>query len=548
MSRTPERPCRMTSFPVEGTLGDALDAAFETRPDAVGWIFDDNAVTIAEMHRSVDAFARSLRLRGVTHGDRVAVMLPNRLEWAVALFGCARIGAVLVAMNTRWKSVEIRDVLVRSESKVLVVQKHFLAIDFEQRLTEAAALDGLPKLETVVEVDGPRFSGRTVSWESMLLPPTPDEEANLEQSPAPVVDSKDISILQFTSGSTAAPKGALLTQAMVLNYGGEELVRLGVQTGESYLSAQPLYHVAGSCISLPAPLLRDVRVVMPGHYDPGAVLRLIEREKCVSRGGTPTMYLDEISHPDFSSTDTSSLRSGWVGGAPTVLDQIRSEYAIEGLVSLYGATEGGGTFGSVDDPWEIRRATCGRPLNGTEFHVRDPDSRETLPAGSSGEIGFRGWRTAAGYIDATATSQAIDSHGFIHLGDLGHFDDEGYLHYEGRIKDMIRCGGENVAAEEVEAFLVQHPAIEQAAAIGRSDARLGEVVVAVVKTAPGAAELSEAEVIDFCAKSLANFRVPKAVHFVEDWPMTSSGKIHKPALRDRFGGGGEAPSLAEATA
>jgi acyl-CoA synthetase (AMP-forming)/AMP-acid ligase II len=246
------------------------------------------------------------------------------------------------------------------------------------------------------------------------------------------------------------------------------------------------------------------------------------------------MYLDEIAHQRFADYDTSSIRSGWVGAPPAVLDRIRAEYPVEGLVNLYSASEGGGTWGDVTDPWELRRVSVGRALTGTEIHIRDVDTGRGLPDGQVGEIGFRGWMQMTEYLGEPAkTAEAFDADGFLHLGDLGFLDEDGHLHFTGRIKDMIRSGGENVAAEEVETFLVQHPAIRQAAVIGRPDDRLGEVVVAIVEpTSPGA--VSEAEVIAFCTKHLANFRVPRAVHFVDGWPTTASGKILKPSLRERF--------------
>jgi fatty-acyl-CoA synthase/long-chain acyl-CoA synthetase len=341
-------------------------------------------------------------------------------------------------------------------------------------------------------------------------------------------------LLQYTSGSTARPKGALVPHRMVLNYGAEVMQRLGMRPGEAYLSAQPLYHVAGSCLGLPAPLTHPIRVVVPEYYDVERVLQLTERERCVSRGGTSTMYLDEIAHQRFADYDTSSIRSGWVGAPPAVLDRIRAEYPVEGLVNLYSASEGGGTWGDVTDPWELRRVSVGRALTGTEIHIRDVDTGRGLPDGQVGEIGFRGWMQMTEYLGEPAkTAEAFDADGFLHLGDLGFLDEDGHLHFTGRIKDMIRSGGENVAAEEVETFLVQHPAIRQAAVIGRPDDRLGEVVVAIVEpTSPGA--VSEAEVIAFCTKHLANFRVPRAVHFVDGWPTTASGKILKPSLRERF--------------
>ena len=518
---------------LDRTLGDALVASARRAPDEVGWVFDDERVTRGEMLAGADRVAAALLARGVGPGDRVAVWLPNRVEWALCLFACARIGAVLVSLNTRWRSFEAAYVLEHSAAKVLVVQRRFLRIDFAESLADLGWPDGAGAASglDVVEVGGTEMP-RATPWS--VLASAPAEATDRVRELAARVGPGDPVLLQYTSGSTARPKGALVPHRMVLNYGAEILPRLGVRPGEAYLNPQPLYHVAGSCLALPAPLNHPVRVVMPGHYTVESVLELTERERCVARGGTTTMYLDEMTHPRFAEFDTSSLRAGWVGAAPAVMDRIRDGYPVDGLVNLYSATEGGGTWGEVTEPWEVRRVSTGLPLAGTEIHVRDVVTRRELPAGEVGEIGFRGWMRMTEYLgEPEKTADAVDEDGFLHLGDLGFLDGTGRLHYSGRIKDMIRSGGENVAAEEVESFLAQHPAIRQAAVIGRPDDRMGEVVVAVVETvSPGS--VTEEDVIAFCRERLANFRVPRAVHFVEEWPMTSSGKILKPALRERF--------------
>lgn len=523
--------------PIGGTLADALVRAADLWPNDVGWVFEDRRVTRAQMLADADRVAATLVARGVEPGDRVAVWLPNRVEWAQLLFGCARIGAVLVSLNTRWKSFEAGYVIEHASPRLVVVQRHLLNIDFADLLADLGwpAGTGVGAGLDVVEVEGPggaQLPGAT-PWSEFL-----DEGAAVPHQTVLERSSRlmptDPVLLQYTSGSTARPKGALIAQRAVLNYGVEVVDRLGMVAGEAYLNPQPLYHVAGSCLALPVPLSRPIRSVMPYYYEALRVLELTEREGCVARGGTPTMYLDEMNHPQFDDIDTSSLRAGWVGAPPAVLDRIHAGYPVEGLVNLYAATEGGGTWGNATDRWEVRRLSTGRALTGTELRIRDLGSGGEAPTGEVGEIGFRGWNQLLEYFnDEQKTAEAFDAEGYVYLGDLGYVDETGHLYYVGRIKDMIRSGGENVAAEEVETFLAEHPLIRQVAVIGRPDDRMGEVVVAVVEpVAPGA--ISEAEVIEHCRGRLAGFRTPKAVHFVEEWPATSSGKIHKPTLRERF--------------
>ncbi len=523
--------------PRSGTVGQALEAAAQRWPDDVGWVFGDTRLTRAQMLASADHLAAALRMRGVGPGDRVAVWLPNRPEWAHCLFACARLGAVLVALNTRWKAHEVAYVLEHSHPKLLVLQRWLRDTDVGELVDELGwpAGTGPASGVDVIEVDGPQISGAT-PWTALLEETPMPNRAGAGQHPQPDGEPspEDPLLLQYTSGSTAQPKGAVLPHRQVLNYGLEVIDRLGMRDGEAYLSPQPLYHVAGSCLALPAPLARRVRVVFPVDYAVERVLELTAAERCVSRGGTPTMYLDELAHPRFDEFDTSSLRSGWVGAPPSVLDRIRAKYPIDGLINLYAATEGGATWGEAAQPWTTRRMTTGPPLSGTQIHVRDVDSHHELAAGEIGEIGFRGWNQITEYLaDPERTAEAFDADGFLHLGDLGFLDEEGHLHYAGRLKDMIRCGGENVAAEEVEAFLLEHPQINQAAVLGRPHPRLGEVIVAVVEPAPNVT-LTERDILDFCADRLAGFRAPRQVHFVSTWPTTSTGKIHKPTLRDTY--------------
>lgn len=519
------------------TIGDALAAAAEQWPDEVGWVFEDRHITRSDANHAVDHVATAFVGWGVEPGDRVAVWLSNRVEWALAFFACARIGAILVALNTRWKAPEAGYVLEHSRPKLLVLQRRFLNIDFGTLLDELGYRQGRgPAADLlVIEVGGTELPGT----EPFPTPPGSSATSGVGHTGAAAaaraVRPDDPVLLQYTSGSTGRPKGALVPHRMALNYGVEIVQRLGIRADEAYLSPQPLYHVAGSCAGLPLPLTLPIRVVVPEYYDVERVLRLTERERCVARGGTSTMYLDELAHDRFTAFDTRSLRAGWVGAPPAVLDRIRAEYPIPDLVNLYAASEGGGTCGVHDEPWERRRITVGRPLSGTEVHIRDPETGRDVPVGAVGEIGFRGWNKMLGYHrDPVSTAAALDEAGFLHLGDLGRLDDEGHLHFIGRLKDMIRVGGENVAAEEVEHMLTRHPTVRQAAVIGRPDPRLGEVVVAVVEPVPGARIDTDA-LVDYCRQRLASFRVPRAVHIVEEWPLTASGKIHKPSLRDRYG-------------
>jgi fatty-acyl-CoA synthase/long-chain acyl-CoA synthetase len=523
--------------PTESTVGAAIDAAAERWPDSCGWVFEDERVTFGEMRSLTARAAAGLQSCGVARGDVVALWTPNLKEWAVTAFAAYRLGAVVVSINTRFKGFELAHVLSHSEAKVLVIQPQFLKIDLEAILEETApdlevgvagsvTSTRFPSLRRLVAVQPGRLPA--LPWSALLDSEPADTEA-LERELAP--DSP--ALLQYTSGTTAAPKGALLAHRHVLNYAPETFSRLGVGAGDPVMNTQPVYHVGGAT-ALAVPLVLGCCKVTPTYYDAERVLELIERERCVSRGGIPTMYLMELAHPRFAEFDLSSLRSGWSGGPPAVMDQIREGFGGLELIQLYGATEGGGTSGSITDPWEKRRVSAGRLITGTEIRVVNPETGQEVPTGEVGEVCIRGWNRMIAYFhDEQRTQEAIDADGWLHMGDLGRFDEDGYFYYVGRLKDMIRVGGENTSAEEVEALLLEHPEIHQTAVIGVPDDRMGEVVLAIVERTAGSSLTAE-EIVAHCKARAANFRVPRHVRFVSDWPLTGSGKLAKQTLRDTY--------------
>lgn len=523
-------------LPIESTIGAAMDAAAQHWGDQVGWVFEDQHVTFSEMREAVARTAGGLVRIGVRKGDTVALWTPNLFEWAVTSFACYRLGAIVLSVNTRFRAFEIQHLLQHSGASVLLLQPHFLKIDNEAILEEVApdleVGDGgavrsaaFPQLRRLVSTEPGRLAA--LPW-SDLAASEPFDFTETERAATP----DDPALLQYTSGTTAAPKGAMLTHRHILNYAPETFRRLGVGVGESVMNTQPIYHVGGAS-AMTVPLVLGCSKVTPAYYQAERVLELIERERCVSRGGIPTMYLMELDHPRFAEFDLSSLRSGWTGGPPAVMDRIRDGFGIE-LVQLYGATEGGGTSGSINDPWEKRRVSAGKLLSGTEFRIVDPDTGAEAATGEVGEVCIRGWNRMLYYFnDEERTRQVIDDEGWLHMGDLGKFDDEGYFYYVGRLKDMIRVGGENTSAEEVEALLMSHPGIRQTAVIGVPDLRMGEVVLAVVECVEGT-YVDEQEIINYCRSRAANFRVPRHIRYISEWPYTGSGKIAKQELRELY--------------
>lgn len=523
-------------------LGTALDEAAARWGDTVGWVFDDERISFRQMRERAIQAAHALAALGVRRGDFVALLAPNIPEYACLIFGAAYIGAVTTPINTRSRHLEIRHSLVHGDATVLVMVDSFLKQDYRRILSEVLgegtiAADGsidspvTPRLRRVVGFPGYRGSGVLSFTDFMALGRAGGEEP----PPAPTGQTwRDPVLLQYTSGTTALPKGALLNHCMVLNYGISIAAGMGVREGVAMLNTQPFYHVGGSCAALPLPLSLGCRVVYTAYYEVERVLALIERERCVARSGFAAMYLMEMAHPAFQRYDISSLEAAWYNGPLGLVETVSKGMGIPKFIQLYGATEGGGANGRLEDSLESRTYSCGPAHPGTTIAIADLDTREPCPPGKPGEIMVRGWMQMNGYHkQPEETVKALQPDGWLRMGDIGYLDGDGFLHFVGRLKNMIRVGGENVSAEEVEAVLLAHPKIKVAAVIGVPDNRLQEVVMAIVEPKPGET-LESAEVIAFCAAQMANFRVPRHVRFVHEWPLTGSGKIQHSALRERF--------------
>jgi acyl-CoA synthetase (AMP-forming)/AMP-acid ligase II len=524
-------------------LGDSLDQAADIWPQRVGWVFGDERVTFADMRDRANGVARSLIASGIGRGDVVALWMSSRPEFAYCLMACGKIGAIVAAINTRSRSFEVEHTLRHSRAKLLVRMDRFLKMNIRGIFHEVVGRDAItrggevasekfPSLSRVISIDPDPAEG-AVPWREFLACGeriTPAAIAAAQNALSP----EDPVLLQYTSGTTALPKGALCGHRYICNFGVDTVLRLGVKAGESILNTQPFYHTGGSCGALCAPLTVGHCSVMPEYYEAGRVLSLIERERCVGRSGFGAMYLMELAHPDFAKYDLSSLRAAWCIAPPEVMRRVTLEMGVPSVVQIYGATEGGGAAGRFDDPEEKRLHTCGRPMTGAEIAICDPETGARLPADAVGEILVRGWYRMNGYFDQPeATAEVMDADGWLHTGDLGFLDRDGYLHFKGRLKNMLKVGGENVSAEEVETILLGHPKVQMCAVISAPDARLHEVVMAIVQLKPDEHE-TEDGIIRFCAGRMANFRVPRYVRFVEDWPLTGSGKIQRHVLRDQF--------------
>ena len=504
-------------------------------------VFDDRRITAKAFAVDVDRFARGLIRLGVKKGDHVAVWLMNVPEYAVAEFAIALLGAAMVPINIRYRKDELEYALKQSDAAVLVMGARLLKLDCLATLREICpelaqgktASERLPRLRQVITV-GLKTEGAKsydeVLGESADVPRDSLRETALSSRP------DDVVILQYTSGTTAFPKAAMLTQGQTLRNAYQMARRAGFDATDRVLSAMPMFHVGGSVCALLGSITIGYKLYAPSTFDAGQTLRVIEEEKITAYAGLEPMYLAIRNHEDFARRSRHSLKKGWTAGTPSILRMVAEEIGIRNICSLYGLSEASPNACISHwetDPYDRRIGTMGRPQPGTEIKVVDAESGETVARGERGEICIRGWTVMKGYYNnPEETARALDAEKWLHTGDAGYVTEDGYLVWTGRIKDMIKVGGENVAAVEVEHLLCTHPKIVSAAVVGVPDARYQEVGLAFVQLKEGETA-EEREIIEFCKQRVAIFKVPKYVRFVEQFETTGSGKIQKFLLKKK---------------
>jgi len=515
----------------------ALARQVSERPDAPALIFPGTGErrSFAEWDRESDALARGMTAQGLARGDHVALVAENRVEWLVLQLAVAKLGAVLVPLNTHYRSEELRYALGQSRSKALFLSPRFRSHDY---LGMAAAL--APELGTLRHVFPFGAGKRGFTGHLALI-----EAGARRHDKLPEVSATDIAALLYTSGTTGRPKGALLTHRAMLADSWGTSRRLGFRPGDRYTSMIPLFHCAGCIMGVLGSLQNGAAYVGVPSFDPETMFQIIEGERCALMSGVPTMYLAMLRHPARAKYDLSSLRAGTCGGAdanPDMLAECAREFPIPGLANVYGQTETATLVAcpAFDDP--ERFATVGPPLPGLEVRITDAQSGALLPAGKIGQVEARGAMIMLGYYDKEAeTRETLDAEGWLKSGDLGYLTPEGRLVIGGgRLRDMIIRGGENVYPAEVEQALATHPAVLEAAVFAMPDEYYGEIVAAALRLKSGA-KPSAAEIAAHCAERLAKFKAPAKVFAVEAFPLTANGKIRKVELREMARDGKLAP-------
>jgi fatty-acyl-CoA synthase len=531
---------------IEGTIGEALAAAARTWPDveALVSVAQNLRLTYAELLARVDALACGFLRLGLEPGDRIAIWSPNKAEWTLTQYAAARCGLILVTINPAYQAAELDYTLNKVGVRALVAAEAFKASRYCE-MTEALAPEiaastpgrlrtaRVPSLEMVIQIDGTRRPGWLAFAE---VAQGGGADADGLEAVARGLRADDPINIQFTSGTTGSPKGATLSHRNILNNGYFVGRAIGLSAGDRVCAPVPLYHCFGMVMANLACLTHGATVIYPSEgFEPLAALQTVASERCTALYGVPTMFIAELAEPGFASFDLSTLRTGIMAGSPCpieVMRQVIDKMGMEGVTIAYGMTETSPVSlqTAMDDPVDKRVSTVGRVQPHVEVKIVD-EAGATVRRGTPGEICTRGYSVMLGYWDdAEKTAQVLDAEGWMHTGDLGVLDDEGYCRIVGRIKDMVIRGGENIYPREVEEFLYSHPAIEDVQVVGLPDDRFGEELCAWVRLKPGASAAEE-EIRVFCRGQIAHYKIPRYVRFVDSFPMTVTGKVQKYLIR-----------------
>ena len=505
------------------TIGQVLDRTVERCGDSLALVscHQSKRYTWRELRDATDAVARGLASLGVRRGDRVGLWSTNCAEWMLVHLACARVGAALVNVNPAYRTHELAFTLEKSRMKVLFLWERDCRAEYAQILEEARSGKQL-SLENAILFGSDR-------WEELLS--ASDEIGE-------TVEPEDIANIQYTSGTTGQPKGVMLTHRNKVNNG--RLLAQGMRFTERDRICVPLpmYHCFGCVIGTMSALASGAAIIMPNWtFCPRATLQAVQAERATALYGVPAMFIAELGLPEFKSYDLSSLRTGMMAGAPCpveVMKRVMCEMGCAELTIGYGQTESTPvvTMSTPDDPVEIRVSTVGKALPCTEMKIASLLDGETVPTGEQGEVCTRGYMVMKGYDDEPeATARAIDAEGWLHTGDIGVMREDGYIHLTGRAKDMIIRGGENIYPREIEEFLYAHPKVAEVQVVGIPDECLGEVVVAWIRLKAGETS-TEQDIRKFCEGKIAYFKIPQCVRFVDQFPMTVTGKIQKFRIRE----------------
>jgi fatty-acyl-CoA synthase len=534
---------------IGNTIGEMFDEIAEKYPDndAIVSLHQGKRYTYRELQKELNRAAKGFIALGLKKGDRLAIWATNIAEWIITQFATAKAGIIMVNINPAYRTHELEYALTQSETQAILLMDRFKSSDYVKMFYEVCPeaknsnpgqihSEKMPFLRTAVLIRGEKKTGMW-SWDEVLKmgEEVPDEVLKEREAS---LDFDDPINIQYTSGTTGFPKGVVLTHHNILNNGYfiGECMKFTYQ--DRLCIPVPFYHCFGMVLSNLACMTHGATMVLPAEYfDPASTMSAIEKERCTAVHGVPTMFIAELEHPDFQKFDFSSLRTGIMAGSPCPIEFMKKVSTLMNMsevVITYGQTEAspGITMSSTDDSLDLRVSTIGRPMPHTEMKIVEPKTGKMVSRNETGEICARGYMIMRGYYNnPVATDKAVDEEGWLHTGDLGTLDDNDYCKITGRLKDMVIRGGENIYPREIEEFLYTHPVISDVQVIGVPDKKYGEELMAWIKLKKGTSATQE-EIKAFCEGKIARFKVPKYIKFVDEYPMTVSGKIQKYKMRD----------------
>ncbi|QFT89166.1 Long-chain-fatty-acid--CoA ligase [Bacillus sp. THAF10] len=533
---------------IHKTIGQLLDETTDRYPDkdAVVYVENNLRYSYRAFQEICNQVAKGLMSLGIKKGDHIAVWAANKPEWVITQFASAKIGAVLVTVNTSYQTKELEYLLRQSDSTTLLLMDEFKGVSYLDmiyslcpELKEMAQgqmhSEKLPMLKNIIYMGSEQHPGM-YNWDFLLTNGTgiSDEELIQRQkqtSPDEVIN------MQYTSGTTGFPKGVMLTHSNIINNALNVAECQNITSEDKICIPVPFFHCFGCVMGTLAAVATGATMVPITVFDPLLVLKAVEQEQCTSLYGVPTMFIAELNHPDFSNYDLSSLRTGIMAGSPCpteIMKKVVNDMGAKEITIAYGQTEASPVITQTrpNDSIERRVSTVGRALDNVEVKVIDPVTGDTVPHGVQGELCTRGYLVMKGYYKMPdQTNDTLDAEGWLHTGDLATMDVKGYVVITGRLKDMIIRGGENIYPREIEEFLYTHPKVFDVQVVGVPDERFGEQVAAFIKVKPGET-LSGEEIKAYCNGNISKFKIPYYIEIVEEYPMTASGKIQKFKLRE----------------